>query len=485
MQNDGGVPLLNRRIGLFSAITLVVANMIGTGVFTTSGLIMGKLHSPLFLLLCWGGGGLFALAGAFCYAELGAMFPRSGGDYVFLRESFGRFAAFLSGWISLIVGFSAPVAAAAIAFSCYAFGEQSWFGNHYIQLQIGEWSFFDISPQTLIACGVVLVFSFLHSGSIGVSKGIQNILTLFKFSLITIFIALGFFLGEGSFSHFSAEELETSFYLGNFATALIFVSFAYSGWNAAAYLGGEIKNPGKNLPIALIAGTLLVTTLYLLLNAIYIYSLPASELAGSIDVGRKSAGVLFGNTSGAFFSIAIAVGVLSVISAMTMSGPRVYFAMARDRVFFKFFGDMDIRRGNPSRAVWLQCFLAILMIVTTSFDLLLLYIGVLLSFSSIMTVVGMMKLRITQRRIIRPYKCFAYPIIPIFFIVGNMWIVGFSLWVNPVVFLYAGATLAVGACVEMLYRFRIYNAVDKDSKTPEADVCNTTSAAGYPMCEQE
>jgi APA family basic amino acid/polyamine antiporter len=482
MQSSQRVPLLNRRVGLFSAITLVVANMIGTGVFTTSGLIMGELHSSQALLLCWGGGGLFALAGAFCYAELGAMFPRSGGDYVFLRESFGRYAAFLSGWISLIVGFSAPVAAAAIAFSCYAFGEQLWFGNNYIQLQIGEWSFFDISPQTLIACGVVLVFSFLHSGSIGVSKGIQNVLTLFKFSLITVFIVIGFFLGDGSWSHFSTTEQQSAFEIGNFATALIFVSFAYSGWNAAAYLGGEIKNPGKNLPIALIAGTLLVTVLYLLLNTVYIYSLPAGELAGSIDVGRKAAGVLFGNTSGAFFSIAIAIGVLSVISAMTMAGPRVYFAMARDGVFFKFFGNMDFKKGNPARAVWLQCCLAILMIITTSFDILLLYIGVLLSLSSIMTVLGMIKLRVTQRQTVRPYKCIAYPIVPIFFIVGNVWIVAFSLWMNPAVILYAGATLAIGVLVEMLYRSKsdtgeVSDALDEEPYNQSSVTC--------PLCEPE
>jgi len=482
MQSSQRVPLLNRRVGLFSAIILVVANMIGTGVFTTSGLIMGELHSSQALLLCWGGGGLFALAGAFCYAELGAMFPQSGGDYVFLRESFGRFTAFLSGWISLIVGFSAPVAAAAIAFSCYAFGEQLWFNDHYIQLQIRGWSFFDVSPQTLIAGGVVLVFSFIHAGSIGVSKGIQNVLTLFKLSLISVFIVMGVSLGNGSWSNFSAVDQTSVSEIGHVATALIFVSFAYSGWNAAAYLGGEIKNPGKNLPIALIVGTLLVTVLYLLLNAVYIYSLPAAELAGSIDVGRKSAGVLFGDTFGSFFSMAIAIGVLSVISAMTMAGPRVYFAMARDGAFFKFLGNMDLQKGNPSRAVWLQCCLAILMIITTSFNLLLLYIGVLLSLSSIMTVLGMIKLRVTQKQAIRPYRCIAYPIVPIFFIVGNVWIVAYSLWMNPAVILYAGATLTIGVFLEMLYASG--SDTDKDSDALDEEPYHQPSIA-CPLCEPE
>lgn len=482
MQSSQRVPLLNRRVGLFSAIILVVANMIGTGVFTTSGLIMGELHSSQALLLCWGGGGLFALAGAFCYAELGAMFPQSGGDYVFLRESFGRFTAFLSGWISLIVGFSAPVAAAAIAFSFYAFGEQLWFSHHYVQFQFAGWSFLDISPQTLIACSVVLVFSFLHSGHIGVSKGVQNVLTLFKLSLILVFIVIGFFLGDGSWSHFSTAGQQPVFEIGNFATALIFVSFAYSGWNAAAYLGGEIKNPGKNIPIALIAGTLLVTVLYLLLNTVYIYSLPTNELAGKIDIGRNAAGALFGDLPSELFSIAIAIGVLSVISAMTMAGPRVYFAMARDGVFFAFFAKMDLQKGNPSRAVWLQCCLAIFMILTTSFDLLLLYIGVLLSLSSIMTVLGLMKLRVTQRHTTRPYRCIAYPIVPICFIVGNAWIVAFSLWMNPAVILYTGATLALGVLMEILYRSR-HETVENGGSLEE-EPCHQISVT-CPLCEAE
>lgn len=280
---------LRRDIGLGSATILVIANMIGTGIFTTSGFLMESLRDPQAMLLCWLLGGILALCGAICYGELGAMFPRAGGEYVFLRESFGKLWGFLSGWISLIVGFSAPIAAAAIAFASYFFG--SFPESVIIQPHVPFFQspFIILSPVTLLAILIIIVFSIIHWYSLNFGSRVQNILTLFKIMVILVFIAAGVCLGRGSMEHFSQPFDVGVIFTGKFATSLIFVAFAYSGWNAAAYLGAEIKNPEKNIPLSLFHGTIIVTGLYILLNIMFIYSLSVKEMIGVVEVGAKSA----------------------------------------------------------------------------------------------------------------------------------------------------------------------------------------------------
>ena len=470
MQETGSHSPLRREVGLFSATVLVVANMIGTGVFTTSGFVMGELGSSRLLLLVWAAGGIFALAGAFCYAELGAMFPKSGGDYVFLRESFGRTPAFLSGWVSLIVGFSAPVAAASIAFVGYFFGSASWTSSEWALVEVGGMRFLSVSPGTLLACVVVVIFTVVHTRGMGLSTKVQNVLTAFKFILIAAFIICGLCFGRGDAGNFSAVTEGFSASAGGLATSIVFVSFAYSGWNAAAYIGGEIKRPERNLPAALLIGTGLVTLLYLLVNSVYLYALKPAEMTGVVEVGAKSAALLFGGAAGQAFSIAVAVGLLSVISAMILAGPRVYYAMAKDGVFFEFFGRVDPLRSSPARAVILQCVVSIAMILTTAFDTLLIYIGVLLSVSSIATVSGMVLLRLRRPGLPRPYRCFAYPLTPIAFIAGNLLVVGFSLWSRPVVVLYAALTLFAGVAVLTISRRARRDAVVSQAAVPGRDL---------------
>jgi len=241
---------LKREIGLFSAIAIVVANMVGTGIFTTSGFILQEVGSSSALLLGWFVGGAFALCGALCYGELGARYPQAGGEYVYLREAFGKPLAFLSGWISLIVGFSAPIAAAAIAFSIYllkAVGASA--DPHRVFVLFGV-PIVTLSLPVMLAIAVVVLLSILHVHSLRIGSRVQNLLTLFKIALIVGFIGAGIFSPGGSSDHFSGG-LDLGVLLdGKFAVALIFISFAYSGWNAAAYLGGEIKRPSRNIPLA-------------------------------------------------------------------------------------------------------------------------------------------------------------------------------------------------------------------------------------------
>ncbi len=435
---------LKREIGLFSATILVIANMVGTGIFTTSGFIMEELGNPQAMLLCWLVGGIFALCGALCYGELGAMFPRAGGEYVFLRESFGKGMGFLSGWISLIVGFSAPIAAASIAFATYFFRILPASFSAKLAAPFLKIGILTISPITILAITVIIIFSLIHYHSVFLGARVQNSLTVFKIGLIIVFVTAGFCMGNGSTENFS-QGLEISLiFQDKFAISLIFITFAYSGWNAAAYLGGEIKNPTRNIPLALFTGTALVVCLYLLLNIVYIYALSPDEMSGTLEIGTKSAVSLFGDNISRYFSGAIAIGILSVLSAMIMAGPRVYYAMSRDGVFFELFGKVNALRQTPVFAILLQAVIAIIMVITASFDKLLLYIGFTLSLSAMLTVVGMMLLRIKKPDLKRSYKTFGYPVTPLLFILGNLWIIYFCIKSRPITSLFGLGTIGLG-----------------------------------------
>ena len=443
---------LKREIGLFSATILVIANMVGTGIFTTSGFIMEELGNPQAMLLCWLVGGVFALCGALCYGELGAMFPRAGGEYVFLREIFGKGIGFLSGWISLIVGFSAPIAAASIAFATYFFRILPASFSEKFTFPFLELGILAISPITMLAITVIIIFSLIHYHSVFLGARVQNCLTVFKTGLIIVFVVAGLCLGHGSTENFS-QGLEISLiFQDKFAISLIFITFAYSGWNAAAYLGGEIKNPVRNIPLALFIGTALVVCLYLLLNIVYIYALSPSEMSGTLEVGTKSAVSLFGDNISRYFSGAIAIGILSVLSAMIMAGPRVYYAMARDGVFFELFGKVNALRQTPVFAILLQAVIAIIMVITASFDKLLLYIGFTLSLCAMLTVVGMMLLRIKKPDLKRSYKTFGYPVTPLLFILGNLWIIYFCIKSRPITSLFGLGTIGLGILVYSYFR---------------------------------
>lgn len=439
---------LKREIGLFSATILVVANMIGTGIFTTTGFIMAELHDPRDMLACWVFGGIFALCGALCYGELGARFPRAGGEYVFLRESFGRPMGFLSGWISLVVGFSAPIAAAAMAFSEYFFTALGASGLPEIPVAISGIRVAVISPMSLAAAGMILVFSLVHYHSLLTGSRVQNALTLFKIALILLLIGAGFLLGEGSFGNFLPSAgfsgFSPEFSMEKSAVSLIFISFAYSGWNAAAYVGGEIMNPRKNIPRALVTGTLMVMALYLLLNLLFVYALPPDRMAGVLDIGAKAAAALFGEEMSRWFAGAVAIGILSVLSAMIMTGPRVYYAMSRDGIFFDLFGRLDPKHRTPAGSIFLQAAIAMIMVFTATFNALLIYIGFTLSIFAVMTVAGMMRLRKIHPDPGAGYKTMGYPVTPLIFIIGNLWIIIFSIKSRPASSLFGLATIALG-----------------------------------------
>lgn len=437
---------LKRDIGLMSATILVIANMVGTGVFTTSGFVILELNSYSLLMLCWFLGGIFALIGAFSYAELGSMFPKAGGEYNYLKESFGKLPAFVSGWISLVVGFSAPIAAASIAFATYLLGkqEETWFSLEFFGYEI-----LSLNLISFVAITCVVVFSYIHYHSVKLGANVQNFLTIFKVVFILILIIGGFSLGNGDFSRVTTTLLGDNFSISwtHFAISLIFISFAYSGWNAASYLGAEIKNPQKNLPLALLIGTIFVTILYMLLNFIYIYALPMDKMSGVLQVATQASTALFGDKIGSIISLAISFGLLSVVSAMIMAGPRVYYAMAEDGLFFKRFKRVCEKRNTPVQAIILQAIIAIIMILTATFESLLIYIGFTLSLVSMLTVIGLIKLRIQKPNFPRPYKTFWYPYFPLVFIFANIGIIIFSFISRPFISMVGLITILIGVII--------------------------------------
>ena len=455
---------LKREVGLLSAVVIVMANMVGSGIFTTSGFIVGQLGSAHMLLSCWLAGGLFALAGALCYGELGAMLPRAGGEYAYLHYAFGPVPAFLSGWVSLVVGFSAPIGAAAIAFATYFLGSAC---DPWLVVEFGGHRWLTFSWVTLLACAVVVIFSIVHSHSLRLGTRVQNLLTLFKLAVIVLFSVAGMVWGKGDWGHLGAALGGGASGWGPFAVALIFVSFAYSGWNAAAYLGGEIRHPDRNLPLALIAGTGMVIVLYLTLNLIYVYALPASAMQGTLEVGTAAATALFGPAMGRIFGMVIALGLLSVLSAMIMAGPRVYYAMARDGLFFRRFASVHQTRRTPVGSIWFQAVIAIGMILCTAYDTLLIYIGFTLSLTAMATVAGLFWLRRTAPEMVRPYRTFGYPLTPAFFIAGNLWIVGHTVASRPLVVGCGLATIAIGWAVQSWF--------NEKSGRPQGHTSDSTS----------
>lgn len=372
--------------------------------------------------------------------------PKAGGEYAYLKESFGKLPAFVSGWISLVVGFSAPIAAASIAFATYLLGNQEkiWFSLELIDYEILT---FNLISFVAIAC--VIIFSYIHYHSVKLGSNVQNFLTIFKIIFIFILIIGGFTVGNGDVSRVTMTLLGDDFSISwtHFAISFIFISFAYSGWNAASYLGAEIKNPQKNLPLALLIGTIFVTILYMLLNFVYIYALSVDEMSGVLQVATKASNVLFGDKIGSIISLAISFGLLSVVSAMIMAGPRVYYAMAEDGLFFQRFKKVCDKRNTPVQAIILQAIIAIVMILTSTFESLLIYIGFTLSLASMLTVVGLIKLRVQKPQIPRPYKTLWYPYLPLIFILANIGIVVFSFLSRPFISSLGLLTILVGVII--------------------------------------
>jgi basic amino acid/polyamine antiporter, APA family len=440
---------LERKLGLFPVTNIVIANIIGAGIFTTTGYLMGFLGNAMLMLSLWVVGGVIALCGAIAFGELGAAFPQAGGEYLFISKLFNPLLGFLSGWLSLIVGFSAPIAASAIGFSSYftwAFPDfQNWL---MLNAVLSEQSF-----NRMLAIIIILIFSLIHSRGVVLGARVQNMLTVLKVMLVAGLVIAGFTLGEGSFNHLQTK-VPVGFKFENWKAiglSLMFIMFAYSGWNSATYIGSEIKNPGKVIPRSLLISTLIVTVLYILVNLFFVYAVPVSQMKNEPEIGGLAAGFAFGETAEIVISLLIAFALFSSLSAFILLGPRVYYQMARDGYFFKSFAVIHSKRKVPSNAIYLQAGIAIVLVLSGTFEQILTYMGFSLGIFPILAVVGVFKLRRQGESVL---KLPGYPIIQIIFIVTNLTILVLAYFQRPVESTIAVITAMSGIPVFYWFKFR-------------------------------
>jgi APA family basic amino acid/polyamine antiporter len=412
-----------RTLTLTAATVTVIANMIGTGVFTTTGFMAGLGASSGDILIAWIVGGVIALCGALCYGEVGANLPHSGGEYYYLSRLLHPSLGFMSGAVSLIVGFAGPIAASSIAL------------NLYIETVFPSW------PVSIMAAVTVLVIALLHGMDVQLGSRVQTAITFAKVSLILIFVG-GVLWQAPQWGRTALLEVHPEFLTSSaFAVVLVFVAFAYTGWNAAAYIGTELKSPERTLPRSLLLGTTVVAVLYTLLNVCYLLVVPARELAGVEQVGFRVAERLWGVGAADVVSMAIALTLLCPISAMLMVGPRIAEAMARDGFLPPALGGLN-RRKVPSRAVALQAALAAIIALTSSLSGLLVYIGFTLNLFAALTVISLFRLRSQGRARIR--VCVGYPVTPAIFLIFTVWMTVWSIQEQPAATSAGLATLAAG-----------------------------------------
>jgi APA family basic amino acid/polyamine antiporter len=438
---------LQRKLGLFPATNIVIANMIGAGIFTTSGLLMKGLHDPVLMLGLWAVGGIIAICGALSYGELGAAMPGAGGEYLFLSKLFHPLFGFLSGWVSFMVGFSAPIAASAMGFSeyfCRALPSfPGWLSSSGI--------FTEAWTKKLLSVGIILIFTTIHYRGIKTGARIQNFLTVLKVLLIVVLLVAGFTSGKGDFSNFTVTDRSASGFAGlkTMGLSLMWIMFAYSGWNASTYLGAEIKNPAKILPRSLIYGTGIVIVLYIALNILYVYGIRSGEMMGVISVGGLAMGNLFGRSAEILFSLLIAFALFSSLSAFIIIGPRVYYSMASDGLFFRSAATVHPKFQVPSNSILLQCIIACILALSGSFEQVLTYMGFALGIFPVLTVIGLFKLRnIGTGEIKMP----GYPVTQVIYILTGIMILVLSFLERPRESSIAMAVVAAGIPAFLIFR---------------------------------
>jgi basic amino acid/polyamine antiporter, APA family len=410
---------LDRRLGPLDAAAIIVSNVIGTGLLFAPAQVAASVPSALLFLSTWIGGGVLAFAGAMAYAELAAMRPRAGGEYVYLHEAFGPMAAFLTGWTSFVAGFAGAIATSAVVLADYLDRFIPGAGNStpFFTVPIVPGTLeLSLSPQTTTAIAAVVGMAWIHLRGVGPGRVVMDLLAILKVGAFVVFIAVGFALGMGSVDNITAPGPASA---TGWLLALIPVMYAYSGWNAATYVAEEVRNPGRNVPLALALGTVAVVLVHLLMNTLYVYVMPVTELAkieGPVlnIVGDR----LLGNAAGNIMGVVSIVSLLASISAMTFAGPRVYFAMARDGLFFRRAADLHPRYRTPAVAIVAQTAWTAVLILSAKADALLFYTGFAVVLFSGVGVASLFVLRRRQEKGERPFRAWGYPLAPAIFTVS-------------------------------------------------------------------
>jgi len=439
------VPPFSRRIDTiswFTASCLLVSNIIGGGIFTTTGLLARDLGDPILILLLWSVGGLFAIGGAMVYGELGSRLPHAGGDYVYLREAYGPLVAFLSGWTSFTIGFGAAVAASAISFSAYAFR---------------------IIPVTDatgwrakgLSLALLWLVTLVHCRGLAGGGRLQRMITSTKVLAIGVLILGGLSASAAHWEWLSRHVVEPP-KAGSLAVALVIVIYCYLGWNVAGFIATEISNPRRTLPRVMIGGTAFVAAIYVLLNLVYLSALSVAELAQEpiVPVAEKSAAALWGADSGHLVAALLCLSIAGAVSAMTWAGPRVYWAMAQDGVITPWLAYRHPETGVPARAILFQTLWASALIVSGTFEQLIIYSGMVLAFFMGLTLSAIFPLRSRSLDPCAAYRSPWYPVLPALLVSGAMLVVGSSFLQRPVEAFYGAATVAAGLPFYFYWRRR-------------------------------
>jgi len=416
---------------LTTVTAVVIANMVGTGVFTSLGFQLLEIQSGFALLALWAVGGIAALCGAMTYAELGAALPRSGGEYNFLSRIYHPSAGFVSGWVSATIGFAGPTALAAMTFAAYA--------TSVLDADAWPW----LRPA--LAAGLVILLGLVHASNHRNSGRTQLVFTILKVGIIVVFCVAALALaGEPSQLSFRPASGDGGrLFSPEFAVALIYVSYAYTGWNAATYLSSELENPQRTLPAILFSGTLVVMLLYLALNFVFLSVAPIDAMRGQVEVGYIAASAAFGEAGGNFTGLVLAALLISTVSAMTLAGPRVLQVLGEDFRALRLLARTN-RDGIPAIAIYTQTALAVIFILTSSFESVLVFAGFTLALNSFVTVLGVFVLRWRQPDLPRPYRTFAYPLTPLLYLLLTGWTIGFVLVNKPVEGLFGLGLIAAG-----------------------------------------
>jgi len=423
--------VLARRLGPYDAAAIIVSNVIGGGILFTPPQVASQVPNPWLFLTTWIAGGALAFAGAMAYAELAALRPKAGGEYIYLDAAFGRLAAFLTGWTSFVAGFSGAIAASAVVFAFYLgrFIPIASSGEALLTIPI-PFVPLTFSPQSIVALLVIGVMAAVHVRGVGPGRIVGNVLAGLKVTAFVAFIVLGFSIGAGSIANLQASAGQVA--PASWLLALIAVMFTYAGWNAAAYVAEEIRDPGRNVPLSLAIGTAAVIAIYLLLNVLYLYVFPVDRLAavrGSVlDV---IADRLLGARAGDIMGIVSLISLAASIGAMTIAGPRVYYAMARDGVFLPPAARVHPRYDTPAVSIVAQAMWSALLVLSGGASALIRYTGFAISLFSAIAVVALFVLRRREPDAPRPFKALGYPVVPGIFAASMFLIVANAIYNDP------------------------------------------------------
>lgn len=431
--NETSKPELLKKLGLFDSTMMVIGIVVGSGIFVTTGLMAESLPSPILILAAWAIGGLITLFGALTYGELGAMMPEAGGQYVYLKKAFGPLVGFLFGWINFAVYYSGATAATAVIFAEICSYFIPWVSSNNIIVNLSYINI-SISSAQLFAVFIIVLVSIYNFFGLELGKTIQNVFTILKVGSISIFIFGGFLFGNIQpidFTYFPAELTFAEASTG-FITSLILVFWAFDGWNVVTNASSEYKNPGRNIPYSLIYGTVIITVIYLLMNLLYLATIPITEMGGVINIAERSSAVLFDNSIVSLLIAIIAISIFGSLNASIILSPRLYYAMAKDKLFFAKVGEIHPKYKTPGYALVLQCFWASVLALSGTFGELLTFAMFVAIVSWIAVAFSIFKLRKDFPEIERPYKTWGYPWVPVVFIAMSTIILINTLYNYPI-----------------------------------------------------